>query len=95
MIHFKNTTDFIRALIDRRDNSKDTIVGLDVQSPTDCDGVKFENIGDNHITGFFYRADKGFYDYFIIDTNFGRATYAKNHIKQQIRTVTTSLGYYH
>lgn len=91
---FNNTTEFVKALTQRVDNNKDTIVALGVQSPTDCDGRKLENIGDNHIRGFFYRADKGYYDSFIIKTNFHRSKYADNNIKQ-IRNVTTALGYYH
>ena len=89
---FKNETEFVAHLITRADNTPNTIVGMGVRSPTDCGGFVMTGIGDNFITGYFYR-DGHFYDHFRIGTNFHRAEDGEMKINE-IKKITDFLGYY-
>lgn len=90
--HFKNTTEFIAHVITRADNKSNTIIGMGVHSPSDCEGCKMKGIGNNFITGYFYN-EGHFYDHFKIDTNIHRAEDGERKINE-IRKITKSLGYY-
>ena len=79
-------------MITRADNTPDTIVGMRVRSPTDCDGYVMRGIGDNFITGYFYR-DGYFYDHFSIGPGYWRAEDSESDIRE-IRRVAGCLGYY-
>ncbi len=93
MMKFASETDFVQFLIERADHSPNVIVGMGVHSPTDCDGFVSRGRGDNFVTGYFYSAEKGFYDHFMIRTNWLNAEDGESTIKA-IRSVTNHF-YYH
>ena len=93
MFKFDDATQFVEFLMKRADHSPNVIVGMGVHSPIDCDGYLMTGIGSNYVHGYFYSAEKGFYDPFMIRTNWLNAEDGESTIKA-IRSVTEHFYYY-